>query len=55
LKIVNAFSPNSDGTNDTWTIPELKFYNQLEVEVFDRAGVRLFHTTNPEKGWDGKD
>ena len=55
LKIVNAFSPNGDGTNDTWTIPELKFYNQVEVEVFDRAGVRLFHTTNPEKGWDGKD
>jgi len=55
LKIVNAFSPNGDGTNDTWTIPELKYYNQIQVEVFDRAGVRLFHTTNPEKGWDGKD
>src|SRR5690606_24825261 len=55
LKIVNTFTPNGDGTNDTWTIPELKFYNQVEIEVFDRSGVRLFHTTNPEKGWDGKD
>ena len=55
LKIVNAFSPNGDGTNDTWTVPELKYYNQIQVEVFDRAGVRLFHTTNPEKGWDGQD
>ena len=55
LKIVNAFSPNGDGTNDTWTVPELKYYNNIKVEVFDRAGVRLFQTTNPEQGWDGKD
>jgi gliding motility-associated-like protein len=55
LKIVNAFSPNGDGINDTWVIPELRFYNQVEVEVFDRSGVRLFHATNPELGWDGKD
>jgi gliding motility-associated-like protein len=55
LKIVNTFTPNGDGMNDDWTIPELKFYNQVEIEVFDRSGVRLFHTTDPEKGWDGKD
>ncbi|NDK55707.1 HYR domain-containing protein [Pontibacter fetidus] len=54
LKIVNAFSPNGDGINDTWTIPELRFYNNVEVEVFDRSGVRLFHTTNPEMAWDGR-
>ncbi|WP_242929066.1 LamG-like jellyroll fold domain-containing protein [Pontibacter vulgaris] len=54
LKIVNAFSPNGDGMNDTWTIPELRFYNSVEIEVYDRAGVRLFHTTDPEKGWDGR-
>ena len=40
--------------NDTWRIPELSFYNNVEVEVFDRAGVRLFHTTNPEMAWDGR-
>ena len=55
LKIVNAFSPNGDGVNDEWTVPELKFYNKVSIEVFDRSGVRLFHTTNPEKGWNGQD
>ncbi|WP_232058280.1 HYR domain-containing protein [Nibribacter ruber] len=55
LKIVNAFSPNGDGVNDTWTVPELRFYNSVEVQVFDRSGVRLFHTTNPEEGWNGRD
>lgn len=54
IKLVNAFSPDGDGTNDTWTVPELRYYNSIEVEVFDRAGVRLFHTTNPEEGWDGR-
>ncbi|MEJ8757208.1 gliding motility-associated C-terminal domain-containing protein [Pontibacter sp. H259] len=54
LKIVNAFSPNGDGINDSWRIPELSFYNNVEVEVFDRSGVRLFHTTNPEMEWDGR-
>ncbi len=54
LKIVNAFSPNGDGINDTWRIPELSFYNDVVVEVFDRSGVRLFHTTNPEMAWDGR-
>lgn len=53
LKIVNAFTPNGDGINDTWIIPELRFYNSVEIEVFDRSGARLFHTTNPEQGWHG--
>ncbi|PSR55938.1 hypothetical protein AHMF7605_21745 [Adhaeribacter arboris] len=55
LKIVNAFSPDGDGINDTWMVPELKFYNKISIDVFDRSGVLLFHSTNPEKGWDGKD
>ncbi|MCC9168689.1 Ig-like domain-containing protein [Pontibacter harenae] len=54
LKIVNAFSPDGDGINDTWTIPELRFYNNVEIEVYDRSGVRLFQTTNPEEGWTGR-
>ena len=54
LKIVNTYSPNGDGINDTWIIPELRFYNNVEVEIFDRSGKRQFHSTNPGLGWDGK-
>jgi gliding motility-associated-like protein len=54
LDIINAFTPNGDGYNDTWVIPQLRFFNDVEIEVFDRAGVLLFRTTNPELGWDGK-
>jgi gliding motility-associated-like protein len=54
LQVPNTFSPNGDGINDGWTVPELKFFNKVELEVFDRAGVRLFHTSDPEAAWDGK-
>jgi gliding motility-associated-like protein len=54
LKIVNAFSPNGDGVNDNWTIPELRFYNEVYIQVFDRSGVRVLETKDPEKGWDGR-
>ncbi|HEY4651905.1 MAG TPA: gliding motility-associated C-terminal domain-containing protein, partial [Pontibacter sp.] len=46
--------PNGDRINDTWSIPELRFYNNVEIEVFDRSGVRLFHSTDPEMAWDGR-
>ncbi|MGV3505337.1 MAG: Ig-like domain-containing protein [Adhaeribacter sp.] len=54
MEIVNAFTPNGDGYNDVWIIPELRFFNDVEIEVFDRSGIRLFRTTNPEQGWDGR-
>ncbi|TPE43066.1 Ig-like domain-containing protein [Pontibacter mangrovi] len=54
IKLVNAFSPDGDGINDTWVVPELRYYNNTTVQVFDRAGKLLFQTTNPEEGWDGR-
>lgn len=54
LKVVNTFSPNGDGNNDTWVIPELRFYNNVQVEIYDREGKLLFRSTDPEMGWDGK-
>ncbi|WP_266204808.1 Ig-like domain-containing protein [Pontibacter kalidii] len=54
IELVNAFSPDGDNINDTWLVPELRYYNSIEVQVFDRSGVLLFHTSDPEKGWDGR-
>lgn len=53
IKIVNAFSPNGDFKNDTWLNPDLRYYDLVQIEVYDRAGNRLFYTKNPEEGWDG--
>ncbi len=54
LKIVNAFTPNGDGKNDTWRIPELEYYNNVEIQVFDRSGVLIFQTNDPTMKWDGR-
>jgi gliding motility-associated-like protein len=54
INIPNTFSPNGDGINDTWVPSELRFYNDVVVEVFDRSGVPLYKTRNPELGWDGR-
>ncbi|MCC6839461.1 MAG: PKD domain-containing protein [Flavobacteriales bacterium] len=49
-----AFSPNGDGHNEIWK-PSVKGARQYQLDVFDRWGHLVFSTTDPSKGWDGKD
>ncbi len=52
----NAFSPNGDGNNDIFRLRS-NFLDQLlemELIVFNRWGQKMFETTNPLQGWDGK-
>ncbi len=53
LKPPNAFSPNGDGINDTWKIPNLEYYAGCEIQVFDRYGRIAYKTTGYNKPWDG--
>ncbi len=50
---VNTFTPNGDGINDTWDIPELRNFPQAEVSVFDRWGQRVFHSIGYKEPFDG--
>jgi gliding motility-associated-like protein len=51
--IPNTFTPNNDGTNDTWQIPFLERYPNADVEIFDRTGKILFTQKNGyRKQWD---
>jgi len=60
----NAFSPNGDGHNDTYTLANLteEFYNlppdncadQFQsIVIFDRAGATIFKSENREFVWTG--
>lgn len=60
----NAFSPNGDGHNDTFTLTNLEedYYNlppdncadQFQsIIIFDRAGGTIFKSTNREFVWTG--
>jgi len=54
IKIPNTFTPNGDGINDVWGVPELRYYQGASVQIFDGGGVRIFYTDNPDISWDGK-
>jgi gliding motility-associated-like protein len=52
ILIPNVFSPNGDGTNDEFYIPNsgLKEY---KIEIYDRWGVLIFESEAPAIHWDG--
>ncbi len=57
------FTPNEDGTNETWKIKGLSSYSSYIVEIFDRYGKRVYvfykggyskdNNTDDFTGWDG--
>jgi gliding motility-associated-like protein len=53
LTIYNTFTPNADRFNDTWGVPEIRFYEGVRISVYERGGARLFYTENPDIRWDG--
>ena len=53
LTISNSYTPNGDRFNDTWGVPEIRFYEGARISVYDRGGSRLFYTENPDIRWDG--
>ena len=54
LYMPTAFTPDGDGLNDVFRIPPSARINLAEFSIYDRWGNRLFTTTDPSKGWDGK-
>lgn len=50
--IPTGFTPDGDGTNDTWEIPVLESYPDAVVKIFDRAGQPVF-TGGSGNYWDG--
>ncbi|PZR11664.1 MAG: hypothetical protein DI539_20520 [Flavobacterium psychrophilum] len=46
------FTPNNDGTNDTWRIEYLNFIPEAEVIIFDRYG-KVITGFNGSGSWDG--
>lgn len=53
LFIPNAFTPNSDGLNDTWRIKNIEGYAQCVVQVFNRWGNRVFYSRGYPSPWNG--
>lgn len=50
--IPNAFTPNDDGVNDVYYIPDANF-TRFEFSVYDRWGNRVFYSDSPSFRWNG--
>jgi gliding motility-associated-like protein len=51
----NYFTPNNDGTNDSWQFIGVnqKYYTSLVVNIFDRFGKIIAILDTPNSSWDG--
>jgi gliding motility-associated-like protein len=52
LNIVNVFTPNGDGINDTWK-PFYDGTRSYRATLFDRWGIRISEFTHLDSGWNG--
>lgn len=53
LIIPSAFTPNSDGVNDTWKIEGISGYPEAIVKVFNRWGETIYQSRSYGIPWDG--
>ncbi len=51
--ISSLFTPNNDGMNDYWYIPDLESFGKLQVTVYNRFGQTVYHSDAYKNDWDG--
>jgi len=51
--ILHLFTPNNDGFNDNWEIPDLESYGKCDVRVYNRWGKLVFSSSDYHNEWDG--
>ncbi|MCU0457074.1 MAG: gliding motility-associated C-terminal domain-containing protein [Bacteroidales bacterium] len=51
--VVNLFTPNNDGYNDLWILPELINLGKCDVKVYSRSGKLVFSDPDYKNDWDG--
>ncbi|MES2377281.1 MAG: gliding motility-associated C-terminal domain-containing protein [Bacteroidota bacterium] len=51
--VPNTFTPNGDGSNDTWDIAAIGSFSGSVVTVYNREGLPIFKSTGYIKAWDG--
>ena len=51
--ISSLFTPNGDGMNDYWYIPDLEQFGKTEVTVYNRFGQAVYKSVGYKNDWDG--
>ena len=50
---MSLFTPNNDGMNDYWYIPDIEQYGTISVQIYNRFGKQLYHSSAYKNDWDG--
>lgn len=53
--LANAFTPNGDGSNDVFPFDGLGFCGEVNIQIFNRWGGKVFETDDPSEPWKGED
>jgi len=51
----NAFTPNSDGTNELFVPRFKRFIDRIDMKIYNRWGGLVFQTTELNINWSGRD
>lgn len=51
--IMYLFTPNNDGFNDQWELPDLDTWGKCDVKVYNRWGKLVFADANYNNLWEG--
>ena len=54
MSVPSAFTPNNDGLNDIFKPVFTLFPEKYRMIIYDRYGISVFRTENPDQGWDGR-
>lgn len=59
IDVPSAFTPNGDGRNDEFRVyniidPGFGGIESVDFKIFNRWGEIVFETSDPQKGWNGK-
>jgi gliding motility-associated-like protein len=52
--VPSAFTPNNDGRNDCFGLKRWGVVTELQFQIFNRWGERVFSTTDVTQCWDGR-
>jgi gliding motility-associated-like protein len=52
-ELPNIFTPGGDGTNDFFRPFPYKFIESIDLTIYNRWGVEVFRTNDPEIMWNG--
>jgi len=52
-EIMHLFTPNGDGINDYWELPQLTEWGRCEVKVYNRWGKLVYDNPDYNNLWDG--